>query len=94
MPDEALSSVMENSSPSKGLPKKEILNPSVSIVSFPLAKFLRLFEDKFHRSVSSLYITVNSFSLISEGFVTKTATPTLDLLVGFSIAFKLETENI
>ena len=64
MPDEALSSVMENSSPSRGLPKKEILNPSVSIVSFPLAKFLRLFEDKFHRSVSSLYITVNSFSLI------------------------------
>ena len=94
IPEEALSSTIENSSPSRGFPKKEILNPSVSIVSLPLAIFFKLSEDKFQTSNSSLYITVNSSSLICEGFVTKTATPTLDLLVGFSTAFKLETENI
>ena len=41
-----------------------------------------------------MYGDITMWVLILLGSVTKTATPTFDLLVGFSIASKLETENI
>ena len=94
IPFEALLGTIENSSPSSGSPKKEILKPWPSIVCFPAIEFFKLSEVSFHKSSFSLYITLYSAFTISNGFVTKTATPTLDLLVGFSTALRLETVNI